>query len=136
MLHIVAILSTIGINSVGCIQTTDPETEEEFKQNFICDATWEEYVVAREKYFRILGERRIRQHRDRLLVETDWVESNYSQSTIANLEEWNTYRQYLRDLPSQIDKLKWIRGMPDFSSLNIPSLPKTIRKGASSVENM
>lgn len=114
--------------SVEIGQDHDPETEEEFLTHFKCDATWEQYVAARDVYLRELGLRRIRQYRDKLLVETDWVDTPYNQSSLANLEEWNAYRQYLRDLPSQIDKLIWDRGMPVYSSLGIPPIPKTIRK--------
>ena len=128
MLHIGAILATIGVRYVEIGQDRDPETEEEFNTKFVCDATWEQYVAAREPYFRERGLRVIRQHRDKLLVETDWIETPYNQSTIANLEEWNAYRQYLRDLPTKIDQLVWVRGVPDYSSLGIPPVPQTIRK--------
>ncbi len=128
MIHIVAILASIGVSDIGIGQPEDPETEEEFTTNFTCDATWEQYVTARNVYLRERGLRLIREYRDKLLVESDWVETLYSQSTLANLDEWNTYRGYLRDLPSQIDNLTWNRGVPNFTSLNIPPLPKTIRK--------
>lgn len=128
MLHIAAILATIGVSSVEIGQPTDPETEEEFTTNFKCNATWEQYVAARDVYLRERGLRLIRKQRDKLLVESDWVETVYNQNTLANLEEWNAYRQCLRDLPSQIDSLRWVNGRPDFSSLNILPLPQTIRK--------
>lgn len=128
MLYIATILSTIGVTSVEMRQQNDPETKEEFTKNCICDATWEQYVAARDVYMPIVGEKLIRRHRDRLLAESDWVETPYSQSTLANLDEWNTYRQCLRDLPSQASKLTWKGGAPDFSSLSILPLPQTIRK--------
>jgi len=132
MLHISAILASIGIYSVEIGQPNDPKTKEEFLTNFKCDATWEQYVAARDVYLRERGLKLIRQYRDKLLVQTDWIESPYNQSTLANLDEWNAYRQALRDLPSQIDKLTWTNGYPNFSSLNVPSLPQTIRKNNSS----
>lgn len=128
MLLIAAILNTIGVTYVASKQTNDPETEEEFRTNFTCDATWEQYVAARDVYLRERGLRLIRRHRDKLLIESDWIESSYNQSSLANLNEWNAYRQCLRDLPSQIDALKWKNGEPDFTSLNIPPLPQTLRK--------
>lgn len=130
MLNIVAILASIGVNEIGIGSDRDPETEEEFTTNFTCNATWEQYVAARDVYLRERGLRLIRRHRDRLLIESDWVETPYSQSTLANLDEWNAYRQCLRDLPSQIDNLRWVRGQPDFTSLNILPLPNTIRKSS------
>ena len=128
MLHIAAILATIGVANVEIGQLNDPETEEEFITSFKCNATWEQYVAARGVYFRERGLRLIRRYRDKLLVESDWIETTYNQNTIANLEEWNAYRQCLRDLPYQIDSLRWVNGRPDFSSLSILPLPQTIRK--------
>ncbi len=128
MIHIAAILATIGTTSVGIGLHRDPETEEEFTQYFTCEASWEQYVAARDVYLRERGLVLIRRHRDKLLIESDWVETAYNQSSLANLEEWNTYRQCLRDLPSQIDSLRWVNGRPDFSSLNILPVPQTIRK--------
>jgi hypothetical protein len=130
MLYIAAILNSIGVTSVGINQNADPLTEEEFTNNFTCDATWEQYVAARDVFMRDLGLKKIRKYRDKLLTETDWIETPYNQSTIANLDEWNAYRQYLRDLPTKIDQLTWTNGLPNFSSLNIPPVPQTIRKNS------
>lgn len=130
MLHIVAILARIGVTSVGIGQANDPETEEEFTTNFTFETsvTWEQYVAARDVYLRERGLRLIRQHRDKLLVESDWIESAYNQSSLANLDEWNAYRDYLRSLPTKIDQLTWVGGRPDFTSLGIPPVPQTLRK--------
>lgn len=130
MLHIVAILASIGINEVGIGQDRDPDTEEEFTTNFTIggNVTWEQYVAARDVYLRERGLRLIRQYRDKLLVESDWIETAYNQSTLANLDEWNAYRDYLRDLPTKIDQLTWAGGRPDFTSLGIPPVPQTLRK--------
>lgn len=135
MLHIVAILASIGVTSVGIGQPNDPETEEEFTTNFTFETsvTWEQYVAARDVYLRERGLRLIRQYRDKLLVESDWIESAYNQSSVANLDEWNAYRDYLRNLPTKIDQLTWVGGRPDFTSLNIPALPKTIRKSTNTI---
>lgn len=134
MLHIVAILARIGITSITIGQPNDPETEEEFTTNFTCDATWDQYITARDIYLRERGLKLIRKHRDKLLIDSDWVDTPYNQSSLENIEEWNAYRQFLRDLPSQIDNLTWKGGYPDFSSLNIPPLPQTIRKKITIIE--
>jgi hypothetical protein len=42
-------------------------------------------------------EERMRLHRDRLLAESDWTQTN---DAPVNREAWATYRQALRDFPS------------------------------------
>ena len=44
--------------------------------------------------------RRLREHRDNLLKETDWVVTKASETGVAETTAWKTYRQSLRDLPS------------------------------------
>lgn len=44
--------------------------------------------------------RRLREHRDNLLKETDWVVTKASETGIAETTAWKNYRQKLRDLPS------------------------------------
>ena len=44
--------------------------------------------------------RRLREHRDNLLKETDWVVTKASETGVAETTAWKTYRQQLRDLPS------------------------------------
>tara|TARA_R100000773_G_scaffold37404_1_gene32491 strand:+ start:824 stop:1216 length:393 start_codon:yes stop_codon:yes gene_type:complete len=44
--------------------------------------------------------RRLREHRDNLLKETDWVVTKASETGVAETTAWKTYRQKLRDLPS------------------------------------
>ena len=43
--------------------------------------------------------RRLREHRDNLLKETDWVVTKANETGVAESEAWKTYRQKLRDLP-------------------------------------
>ena len=43
----------------------------------------------------------IRNKRDGLLLESDWTQVNDSPLTDTKKAEWATYRQALRDLPSQ-----------------------------------
>ena len=42
-------------------------------------------------------EERMRLHRDRLLAESDWTQTN---DAPVNREAWATYRQALRDFPA------------------------------------
>jgi len=44
--------------------------------------------------------RRLREHRNNLLKETDWVVTKASETGVAETTAWKTYRQELRDLPS------------------------------------
>jgi len=44
--------------------------------------------------------RRLREHRDNLLKETDWVVTKANETGVAESEAWKTYRQKLRDLPA------------------------------------
>ena len=45
----------------------------------------------------------IRNKRNRLLSETDWVVTKASDTGVAVSNEWKTYRQALRDVPTQSD---------------------------------
>ena len=46
---------------------------------------------------------RVRNSRNRLLSETDWVVTKASETGVAVSDDWKTYRQALRDVPSQSD---------------------------------
>jgi hypothetical protein len=48
----------------------------------------------------ILGFQQLRYERDKKLAETDWVVTKANETGIAESDEWKTYRQALRDLPS------------------------------------
>ncbi len=47
--------------------------------------------------------KRVRGERNRLLSETDWVVTKASETGVAITNEWKTYRQALRDVPTQSD---------------------------------
>ena len=48
----------------------------------------------------ILGFQQLRYERDKKLAETDWVVTKANETGVAESNEWKTYRQALRDLPS------------------------------------
>ena len=48
----------------------------------------------------ILGFQKLRHDRDLKLSETDWVVTKASETGVAESDAWKTYRQALRDLPS------------------------------------
>tara|TARA_B100001778_G_scaffold282699_1_gene248356 strand:+ start:12345 stop:12626 length:282 start_codon:yes stop_codon:yes gene_type:complete len=45
----------------------------------------------------------VRNYRNRLLLETDWVAARASETGVAVSDDWKTYRQALRDVPTQSD---------------------------------
>ena len=45
-------------------------------------------------------ERLLREKRDELLAETDWVVTKATETGVAVSDAWKTYRQALRDLPA------------------------------------
>ena len=45
----------------------------------------------------------VRNERNRLLSETDWVAARASETGVAVSNDWKTYRQALRDVPTQSD---------------------------------
>ena len=47
--------------------------------------------------------KQVRQDRDRLLNETDWVVTKATETGVTVTSAWKTYRQKLRDVPSQSD---------------------------------
>ena len=48
----------------------------------------------------ILGFQKLRHDRELKLSETDWVVTKASETGVAESDAWKTYRQALRDLPS------------------------------------
>tara|TARA_Y100001937_G_C7080220_1_gene312597 strand:- start:160 stop:447 length:288 start_codon:yes stop_codon:yes gene_type:complete len=45
----------------------------------------------------------VRTQRNGLLIETDWLITKASETGVAVSDEWKTYRQALRDVPTQSD---------------------------------
>ena len=60
----------------------------------------EEKAWADDAYNRAISE--LRQKRNNFLIETDWMAN--SDVTMSN--DWKTYRQQLRDLPSGLDTVE------------------------------
>ena len=63
--------------------------------------------------------RRLRLHRNSLLAETDWMA--YSDVTMS--DEWRTYRQALRDLPSTATPVLDNTSKPGISGVTWPTKP-------------
>ena len=69
--------------------------------------------------------RRLRLHRDKLLQECDWRVTKAADTGVALSNDWKTYRQQLRDLPSTQNPI--ISDMEDdnigISSVTWPTKP-------------
>lgn len=63
--------------------------------------------------------RLLRVERDRLLAETDWM----ANSDVTLADNWKTYRQSLRDLPSGASPKLSADGSLDMSSVTFPTKP-------------
>jgi hypothetical protein len=63
--------------------------------------------------------RLLREERDRLLAETDWM----GNSDVTMSSAWKTYRQALRDLPANSDPKLGSDGRLDMSSVTFPTKP-------------
>ena len=63
--------------------------------------------------------RLLREERDRLLAETDWM----GNSDVTMSSAWKTYRQALRDLPANSDPKLASDGRLDMSSVTFPTKP-------------
>ena len=66
-----------------------PYTAEEESRADIVEKAWADGASAREMVS-------IRNHRDRLLTETDWM----ALGDVTMSDAWKTYRQLLRDIPA------------------------------------
>ena len=64
--------------------------------------------------------RRLRLHRDRLLQECDWRVTKAADTGVTLSNDWKTYRQQLRDLPSTQNPI--ISDMED-DNIGISSVP-------------
>ncbi len=63
----------------------------------------------------------LRMERNILLSQTDWVVTKAFETNSTVPDEWKTYRQTLRDLPSKQKKAKWSEGV--LSNVTFPTKP-------------
>ena len=67
--------------------------------------------------------RLLREERDQLLSETDWVAARSIETGVAISNDWKTYRQALRDLPSSSSPSLDEYYNLNFSSVTWPTKP-------------
>jgi hypothetical protein len=111
----------------------DPTTEEEFQTITFTSPTpitWAQFQTQLQDYIRISSGNQLREYRDKHLAQTDWLMTYDNYTTLANVDEWITYRQQLRDLPSATISYVWDRrtGLLKFEEMNLPIRPSVIRK--------
>ena len=129
-------LTSLGITE--WVLRGEPTNEEEFNQMFRKVTGADENGSAIESadpsdwgvtYAQVAGEktllqsrepmRLLREERDRLLAETDWM----GNSDVTMSSAWKTYRQALRDLPANSDPKLASDGRLDMSSVTFPTKP-------------
>jgi len=64
----------------------------------------------------------LREYRDMLLEETDWVVTKAAETGVAETDAWKTYRQALRDMTKQTPKLD-SNDKLDLTSVTWPTKP-------------
>ena len=67
--------------------------------------------------------RLLREERNKLIAETDWTQGR--DVTLSNDIDWRTYRQALRDLPSNSNPKLDNNGRLDMSSVTWPTKPSS-----------
>lgn len=113
-------------------ETVEPTNEQEFQRlEFQSDSpiTWEMYQAKRDEYQLERGLKQIRQKRNTLLQESDWVTIPVTWDRLQNKTEWETYRQDLRDLPEKVSLSDFFwTGLHrlDFSRIPFPTKPNVV----------
>ena len=118
-------LNILGLDDYYMIG--EPTNEKEYK-SMLTMTNGKENTISWNQVQSALGEggavpmHFLRIERDLLLTETDWVvtKAMETDSTVSN--EWKTYRQALRDLPTKETKAKWEDGI--LSDVTFPTKPK------------
>ena len=88
----------------------DPTTEEEFqKLEFTSPTpiTWADYQTALPLVQAKVAIKQIRIYRDKLLAKSDWIMTYDNIESLANKDDWISYRQALRDAPENITEYVW-----------------------------
>lgn len=111
----------------------DPTTEEEFASiQYVSDKkiTWNEYLQAIDAVKIKYGMKVIRNEREKLLKESDWIMTVDNIDTLENKDEWIKYRQILRDSPELFTNYIWISfpNKLDLNAMGFPNKPNIIRK--------
>ena len=115
-------LNLLGLD--GYYMIGEPTNEKEYK-SMLTMTNGKENNISWSQVQEALGEGGVvpmhflRVERDILLSQTDWTQNR--DVTLSNDEDWKTYRQALRDLPSKQTKAKWSEGV--LSNVTFPTKP-------------
>jgi hypothetical protein len=126
MAFVPVILIQLGVTSpiVSKSLNDNPQSMIELNEQFGFEQpsspfTWEDYCAKRDEVQFAYALSNVRIRRNKELAETDWIEMPYNRETLANLDEWLTYRQALRDITTNLipNDIAWT-----FYSGSIPGL--------------
>lgn len=123
------VLLTLGATEVSMNQE-DPQTEEEFSAlSYVSSIpiSWSDYQSKYDEILQTTALKQLRVWRNRRIAKTDWLMTTDNVETLANKNEWVTYRQALRDLPANPPSFVWKGSLLDFSQMNMPVEPPIIR---------
>ena len=103
--------------------TTNNGKIEEWHSSEITQPTEEEIEVKFAELKTAEPIRLLREERNQRLAETDWTQGR--DVTLSNDTDWRTYRQALRDLPSNSNPKLDSNGRLDMSSVTWPTKPSS-----------
>ena len=103
--------------------TTNNDKIEEWHSSEITQPTEEEIKVKLAELKTAEPIRLLREERNQRLAETDWTQGR--DVTLSNDIDWRTYRQALRDLPSNSNPKLDSNGRLDMSSVTWPTKPSS-----------
>ena len=99
------------LSNVYVITGTDPNGDEiESNDPLDVKVSWTEIEAEVARLQKEQPKKEIREYRDRLLTESDWVTIRATDTGDPVPTEWQTYRQALRDIPEQTgfpDNVEW-----------------------------
>ncbi len=128
IVYLVAVLRLLGATRINVhfVEDSDPTNEEEFLGiDYECNRniTWQEYCEAVEIYKKETFLKELRDRRNLLLTQTDWIMTVDSYETLQNKDEWKQYRQQLRDLPSKNIPIVFDNSTPVIDNSIFPMKP-------------
>ncbi len=126
------VLNYLGIKLIyNFDKYNDPQTEEELAKleyDSPNKISWIDYINAIPEVKKKRGLEQLRNYRNKLLKDTDWIMTYDNSLSLANYDEWAKYRQGLRDITEANIEYIWNGNSLDFSKMHIPKRPEIIRK--------
>ncbi len=129
----IVVLGYLGASIVRKTDVSNDPTNQEELDQLDYDAprryTWDEYQSAIEPSLRKLGLRMIRYKRNICLQNSDYIMTIDFFNSLANRDQWITYRQNLRDFPEEVKTIVWkVPGKEvDWDATGFPKEPPIIK---------